>query len=129
MKNLPQRAVDVSVIEHELKELWEQMTEVTAEEDQQAVMRACVANLVVYNPAGESAGEISPMIAEVTNQHPSRVILLLSEPDSSQASLAPWSQPSVILPGAAGSKFVVSKLLSKRPGRTSAACPVWSEPW
>jgi glucose-6-phosphate dehydrogenase assembly protein OpcA len=87
MKNLPQRAVDVSVIEHELKELWEQMTEVTAEEDQQAVMRACVANLVVYNPAGESAGEISPMIAEVTNQHPSRVILLLSEPDSSQASL------------------------------------------
>ncbi len=87
MKNLPQKAVDVSVIEHELKELWEQMTEVTAEEDQQAVMRACVANLVVYNPAGESAGEISPMIAEVTNQHPSRVILLLSEPDSSQASL------------------------------------------
>jgi glucose-6-phosphate dehydrogenase assembly protein OpcA len=63
------------------------MTEVSAEEDQQAVMRACVANLVVYNPAGESAGEISPMIAEVTNQHPSRVILLLSEPDSSQASL------------------------------------------
>lgn len=87
MKNLPQRAVDVSVIEHELKELWEQMTEVSAEEDQQAVMRACVANLVVVNPAGESAGEISPMIAEVTNQHPSRVILLLSEPDSSQASL------------------------------------------
>ena len=87
MKNLPQRAVDVSVIEHELKELWEQMTEVSAEEDQQAVMRACVANLVVYNPAGESAGEISPIIAEVTNQHPSRVILLLSEPDSSQASL------------------------------------------
>ncbi|MCH7804033.1 MAG: glucose-6-phosphate dehydrogenase assembly protein OpcA [Acidobacteria bacterium] len=87
MKNLPQRAVDVSVIEHELKELWEQMTEVSAEEDQQAVMRACVANLVVVNPAGESAGEISPMIAEVTNQHPSRVILLLSEPGSSQASL------------------------------------------
>ncbi len=87
MKNLPQRAVDVSAIEHELKELWEQMTEVSAEEDQQAVMRACVANLVVYNPAGESAGEISPIIAEVTNQHPSRVILLLSEPDSSQASL------------------------------------------
>jgi len=87
MKNLPRRAVDVSVIEHELKELWEQMTEVSAEEDQQAVMRACVANLVVVNPAGESAGEISPMIAEVTHQHPSRVILLLCEPDSSQASL------------------------------------------
>ena len=62
MKNLPQRAVDVSVIEHELKELWEQMTEVSAEEDQQAVMRACVANLVVVNPAGESAGEILSLI-------------------------------------------------------------------
>ena len=87
MKNLPQRAVDVSVIEHELEELWERMTEVSAEEDQQAVMRACVANLVVYNPAGESAGEISPIIAEVTNQHPSRVIVLLPLPVSSQVSL------------------------------------------
>jgi hypothetical protein len=110
MKNLPQRAVDVSVIEHELEELWERMTEVSAEEDQQAVMRACVANLVVYNPAGESAGEISPIIAEVTNQHPSRVIVLLPEPNSSQPSLD-------------------AMVLSKRLGRTSAACPVLSEPW
>ncbi len=52
MKNLPRRVVDVPTIEHELKELWEQMTEVSAEEEQQAVMRACVANLFVVNPAG-----------------------------------------------------------------------------
>ena len=88
MRNLPRRAVDVPAIEHELKELWEQMTDVSsAEEDQQAVMRACVANLVVYGSAGEKAGEVSPIIAEVTNEHPSRVIVLLPEPDSSQPSL------------------------------------------
>ena len=88
MRNLPRRAVDVPAIEHELKELWEQMTDVSsAEEDQQAVMRACVANLVVYGSAGERAGELSPIIAEVTNEHPSRVIVLLPEPDSSQPSL------------------------------------------
>ena len=63
MRNLPRKAVNVQAIKRELKELWEQMTEVSAEEDQQAVMRACVANLVVYNPAGESAAEISQMIA------------------------------------------------------------------
>ncbi len=87
MRNLPRKAVDVPAIEHELKELWEQMTEVSAEEDQQAIMRACVANLIVYNSAGERAGEVSPIIAEVTNQHPSRVIVLLPEPDSSKPSL------------------------------------------
>ena len=84
MRNLPRRAVDVPTIEHELKELWEQMTEVSAEEDQQAIMRACVANLVVYNSAGERAGSVSPIIAEVTHQHPSRVIVLLPAPESSQ---------------------------------------------
>ena len=87
MRNLPRRAVDVPTIEHELKELWEQMTEVSAEEDQQAIMRACVANLVVYNSAGERAGSVSPIIAEVTHQHPSRVIVLLPAPDSSKPSL------------------------------------------
>jgi glucose-6-phosphate dehydrogenase assembly protein OpcA len=87
MRKLPRRAVDVPAIKHDLKELWEQMTEVSQEEDQQAVMRACVANLVVYNPAGESAGEISRMTAEVTNEHPSRVIVLFPEPDSSEPFL------------------------------------------
>ena len=87
MRNLPQRAVDVATIKYELKELWEQMTEVSEEEDQQALMRACVANLVVYSPGRASSGEISQVIAEVTNEQPSRVIVLLPEPDSSEPSL------------------------------------------
>ena len=64
MRNLPQRVVDVATIKYELKELWEQMTEVSEEEDQQALMRACVANLVVYSPGRASSGEISQVIAE-----------------------------------------------------------------
>lgn len=87
MKDLPQRPVDIATIEHELKELWEQMTEVSAEEDQQAIMRACVANLVVFNSAGENAAGVGAIIAEVTNQHPSRVTVLLPRPDSSEPSL------------------------------------------
>ena len=64
MSKLPQRVVDVSTLEHELNELWEQMTEVSSGEDQQAVMRACVANLVVYSPGPDSTGEISQIMAQ-----------------------------------------------------------------
>ena len=87
MSKLPQRVVDVPTLEHELNELWEQMTEVSSGEDEQAVMRACVATLVVYSPGQDSTGEISQIMAQVTNEHPSRAIVLISEPDSSEPSL------------------------------------------
>ncbi len=87
MSKLPQRVVDVPTLEHELNELWEQMTEVSSGKEEQAVMRACVATLVVYSPGQASTGEISHIMAQVTNQHPSRAIVLISEPDSSEPSL------------------------------------------
>ena len=88
MSKLPQRVVDGPTLEHELNELWEQMTEVSSGgEDQQAVMRACVANLIVYSPGRDSTGEISQIMAQVTDEHPSRAIVLISEPDSSEPFL------------------------------------------
>ena len=87
MSTLPQRVVDVPTLEHDLNELWEQMTEVSSGEDQQAVMRACVANLVVYSPGPDSTGEISQIMAQVTDEHPSRAIVLISEPASSEPFL------------------------------------------
>ncbi|MCZ6769294.1 MAG: glucose-6-phosphate dehydrogenase assembly protein OpcA [Acidobacteria bacterium] len=87
MSKLPQRVVDVPTLEHELNELWERMTEVSSGEDEQAVMRACVANLVVYSSGPDSIGETSQIMAQVTNQHPSRVIVLIAEPDTLKPSL------------------------------------------
>lgn len=87
MSKLPQRVVDVPTLEHELNELWERMTEVSSGEDEQAVMRACVANLVVYSSGPDSIGETSQIMAQVTNQHPSRVIVLIAETDSLKPSL------------------------------------------
>lgn len=80
-KNPPQEpsTLDVPTIERELNELWAQMMEPSSGE---AVMRACVASLLVYAPCERTVGEIGQVMAEVTDEHPSRVIIILVQSDA-----------------------------------------------
>ncbi|MDA2934387.1 glucose-6-phosphate dehydrogenase assembly protein OpcA [Acidobacteria bacterium AH-259-D05] len=71
------RTVDVLTIERELEELWAKMTEVSPDQEQQAVMRACVLNLVVYTSGEESLGEIGHVMSQVSDEHPGRFIVIL----------------------------------------------------
>lgn len=77
--------VDVLTIERELDELWARMTEVSEDEDQQAVTRACVLNLVAYASHEKSLGEISQVMAQVSNEHPGRVIIMVLKEASEPA--------------------------------------------
>ena len=70
------KPIDVAAIERQLDELWAGMTEMS-DQDQQAVMRACVLNLVVYATDEASLGEISEVMARVSDDHPGRFIVIL----------------------------------------------------
>ncbi|MBC8028641.1 MAG: glucose-6-phosphate dehydrogenase assembly protein OpcA [Pyrinomonadaceae bacterium] len=79
-----EKTLDVEVVERQLAELWKQMAGgvspgVGAEDDQFAVMRARVANLLVYVGQESSLTEVDGIIAELTAIHPSRVLLMLGE--------------------------------------------------
>jgi len=73
--------VDVTAIERQLDELWAGMTEMAPDSDQQAVMRACVLNLVVYASDEGSLEEISEVMARVSDEHPGRFIVILLKED------------------------------------------------
>jgi glucose-6-phosphate dehydrogenase assembly protein OpcA len=78
--------VSVSRIEEDLKNLWKQTASGTESGKEYAITRACVFNLVVYAPGERSHEEVSRIMAEVTLQHPGRILVLLggSRPDSSE---------------------------------------------
>ncbi|MFQ5990637.1 MAG: glucose-6-phosphate dehydrogenase assembly protein OpcA, partial [Candidatus Methylomirabilales bacterium] len=82
--------VSVQTIERDLRNLWEQMAEVSQAEQREPVMRACVLNLIVYAPGEQSVGEMGQIMAEVTTQHPSRIIVMLPNPEATQPHLNAW---------------------------------------
>ncbi|MFQ5924060.1 MAG: hypothetical protein ACE5M4_14580, partial [Anaerolineales bacterium] len=92
LKNEPQilRGVSAQAIECDLRNLWEQMAEMSQAEHREPVMRACVLNLMVYAPGENSAGEVGQVMADVTIQHPSRIFVILLKYDAAQPALNAW---------------------------------------
>ena len=82
--------VSIGKIERDLKDLWKQMAEGGQKEGQQAVLRACVLNLIVYAPGDASGNDVSQLLADVSEEHPSRMIIVLPRPDAKDPLLNSW---------------------------------------
>ncbi len=82
--------VSIGNIERDLKDLWKQMAEGNQKDGEQAVLRACVLNLIVFAPGDVSGNEVSQLLADVSEEHPSRMIILLPRPDAMEPSLNAW---------------------------------------
>jgi len=74
-----EKTLDVAVVERHLAELWNQTSGSVNPEDEFAVLRARVANLLVYVESESKCAEVNGIIAELTAIHPSRVVLMLGE--------------------------------------------------
>ncbi len=72
-----EKLLDVEAVERQLTELWKQTSGGVGADDDFAVLRARVANLLVF--VGDESGlkDVDGIIAELTAMHPSRVLLLL----------------------------------------------------
>ena len=71
-----EKTLDVEVVEGQLAELWKQIAGGDTLEDDVAVLRARVANLLVFVATAELLDEVHQMILELTAIHPSRVLLM-----------------------------------------------------
>jgi glucose-6-phosphate dehydrogenase assembly protein OpcA len=79
-----EKTLDVEVVEGQLAELWKQISGGGTSEDDVAVLRARVANLLVFVANAELLDEAHEMMLELTTIHPSRVLMMLgarTEPD------------------------------------------------
>ncbi len=77
---------DLRTIERDIRELWKP-TEEMVEGKQQANMRACVSNLLVYEDQVNEFNSLSDSISKITNYHPCRVIVMTSQPNAVQDKL------------------------------------------
>ena len=72
-----EKTLDVEVVEGQLAELWQQIAGDGNSEDDVAVLRARVANLLVFVTNDTLLDEVHQMILELTAIHPSRVLMML----------------------------------------------------
>lgn len=80
------KAIDAARIEKELGAMWAEAARGDAD-GQTGMMRACVLNLVVYAESRDECDEINALLDEVTEQHPSRVVLLVADRGADTARL------------------------------------------
>ncbi|MFL6209168.1 MAG: glucose-6-phosphate dehydrogenase assembly protein OpcA [Pyrinomonadaceae bacterium] len=79
--------VDVGKLEKELAAMWLPATNEDGTTSEAGVTRVCVLNLVVYAAHQEDRAEVDKLLDDVTEQTPSRAILLVADRDSTDAKL------------------------------------------
>ena len=72
-----EKTLDVEVVEGQLAQLWQQIAGGENSDDDVAVLRARVANLLVFVTTDALMDEVHQMILELTAIHPSRVLMML----------------------------------------------------
>ena len=72
-----EKTLDVEVVEGQLAELWKQLAGDSESADDVAVMRARVANLLVFVTNDSVLNEVHEMMLDLTAIHPSRVLMML----------------------------------------------------
>ncbi len=73
----PPRPVDVAAIERELIQVWDEFRD--GANDKQAIMRACMSNLMIFCSTEQQATEVAAEIPTIAQLHPARVILLVKK--------------------------------------------------
>jgi glucose-6-phosphate dehydrogenase assembly protein OpcA len=69
------KAVDIGAIEAELKRLWDD----APADEEPAVTRACMSNLLIFSSTQERARRIAPEMASIVERHPARVVLMVAD--------------------------------------------------
>ncbi len=91
--------IDVRAIERELNKLWHNAATGEGNEARNAVTRTCVLNLIVLTGSNRTAQRATEMIAQLTQQHPNRAIMITAVPDAQEPMLDAWVQSHCRMPG------------------------------
>jgi len=86
MQQIPvPKTLDVEVVERQLAELWKETA--GESDDDAAVLRARVANLLVFVTHESLFQEVEALILDVTTVHPCRALIVLGEQDKSDQDI------------------------------------------
>src|SRR4030088_3148321 len=88
MQILLEKTLDVEVVERQLAELWEQTGGDRNVNNEEAVLRARVANLLVFVRSEAKLNEAQQVMPELTAIHPSRVLLMFGDQSAADRDIA-----------------------------------------
>lgn len=80
-----QTGIDIGSIEKELTSLWKQLGDAEG-----GVIRSCVLNLIVFAEGSKSQPAVDEALIDISEKHPSRAIVLLSDRANESPSLEAW---------------------------------------
>ncbi len=81
------KTLDVEVVERQLAELWQETARDPNADADAAILRARVANLLVFVSNDAALNDVHQMLAELTATHPSRVLAMLGEPEATDSDI------------------------------------------
>ncbi|MFN2493127.1 MAG: glucose-6-phosphate dehydrogenase assembly protein OpcA [Pyrinomonadaceae bacterium] len=81
------KTLDVAVVERQLAELWKKTSGEREPDSEEALLRARVANLLVFVASDASLDQAQQMMRELTAIHPSRVLMMLGDRDAADRDI------------------------------------------
>lgn len=116
--------LDVQAVEEELGELWKQHTGTQEVEEDGAVMRARVLNLLVYVKSEAALEEVNELLNEITSAHPCRVIVMLGEASAQDQDIEMFVSAHCLTHTDGGGKNLCGEQLTlKARGRFTVELP------
>lgn len=116
--------LDVQSVEQELSELWKQNTGEHDLEEDGAVMRARVLNLLVYVQSETALEEVNHLLGEITSAHPCRVIVMLAQVEGEDHDIEMFVSAHCLTQAGGGGKNLCGEQLTlKARGRFTVELP------
>lgn len=121
-------ALDVQAIERELNRLWTENAGASEKNEEGAMLRARVLNLLVYVTDEESLGEVEDVLLDVAAMHPCRAVVMLGEPASADKDIEMQVSTRCLLPDAGGRRLCCEQVNLRAGGRFTVELPSASVP-
>ncbi|HYY59355.1 MAG TPA: glucose-6-phosphate dehydrogenase assembly protein OpcA [Pyrinomonadaceae bacterium] len=116
--------LDVQSVEHELSQLWKEHTGAGVVEEDGAVMRARVLNLMVYVSGEAALDEVNGLLGDITSVHPCRALVMLAEAERPDRDIEMFVSAHCLSSGGTGGKNLCGEQVTlKARGRFTVELP------
>lgn len=116
--------LDVQAVERELNELWMQSAGASGVDEEGAVLRARVLNLMVYVTSEEMLREVDGLLLDVAAAHPCRALLMFADADGEDKDIEMHVSSRCRIEGGAGGRHLCCEQVTLRAsGRFAVELP------
>jgi glucose-6-phosphate dehydrogenase assembly protein OpcA len=118
-----EKTLDVEIVERELAQLWTESARVPNADAEAAVLRARVANLLVFISSEAALDDVHQMLRELTAIHPSRVLLMLGAREATDQDIDMFVESICQTDKRGGIRLSCEEITLKATGKFVAELP------